>query len=137
MRQYLDFVRGTKVAMSLVSVQNSQPRLSLNSLRLSISVSRYLHVVSYMNHCERIITSDHDALQIEISNHVDTHKEGRLTRCEESANILSVSIASALSEQRKTKNPAMCVVQLVHGDVYHEILLGQCHACIDPSEKIA
>ena len=88
-----------------------------------------------MNHRDRIITGDHDALQIEINNHVDTHKEGRLTWCKESANILSVSIVSALSEQRKTKNPAMRVVQLIHGDVYHEILLG-CHACIDPSEKI-
>ena len=58
-----------------------------------------LYVASYMNRRERIITGDHDALQIKISNHVGTHKEGRLTRCEESANILSVSMASALSGQ--------------------------------------
>ena len=43
---------------------------------------------------------------IQISNHTIYHDESRLTRCEESANILSVSIASALSGQWKTKNPA-------------------------------
>jgi hypothetical protein len=58
-----------------------------------------LHVACYVNRRERIVTGDHDALQIEVSNHVGTHKEGRLARCEESANILSVSIASALSGQ--------------------------------------